>query len=70
MDATFLVEGYTKVKVAGSTKEVESAGLAIIALSGIVDFGLSKHQDLCAESIPFDLCPVCFEERLLTRRRC
>lgn len=57
------------IEVAGSTEEIESTGLAIITLSRIVDFRLSKHQDLCTESVPLDLCPVCFEERLLTCRR-
>ena len=69
MDTPFLVESQAKVEVTGGTEEVKTASLAIIALSGIVNFRLSKHKDLCAESIPFDLPPVCLEERLLTRRR-
>ena len=68
MDGTFLVKRHSTVKVTSCTEQVH-VGLAIVTLVGVINVGLCEEQDLCAQRVPLDLRPICFEKVLLARWR-
>ena len=43
MDRSIFVQCHATVKVAGSAQEVETTGLAIVALVGLVDVSLGQN---------------------------
>ena len=69
MDGAFLVEWHTTVKVARGTDQIQTAGLSVVALVGLVYIGLCEDEDLRAERVPLDLRALCLEKRLLAGGR-
>ena len=67
MNRTLLVQSDSAVKVTGGTEQIH-AGLAIVTFVRVVDFCLREEEDLCSQSVPFDLPPISFKERLLAGR--
>lgn len=67
MNRTLLVQSDSAVKVTSGTEQIH-AGLAIVTFVRIVNFGLREEEDLSSQSVPFDLPPISFKERLLAGR--
>jgi hypothetical protein len=67
VNRALLVQSDSTVKVAGGTEQIH-AGLAVVTFVRVVDFGLREEEDLCSQSVPFDLPPISFKERLLAGR--
>ena len=68
MDRTILIQRDAAVEVAGGAEQIETAGLAIVALVRLVDIGSGENEDLGAERVPLDLGALGLEEGLLTGR--
>lgn len=68
MDRSIFVQCHATVKVTGGAQEVETTGLAIVALVGLVDVSLGQNEDLGAKRVPLDLRTLRLKESLLACR--
>lgn len=68
VDRAFLVQRNSAIKIASSTEQIHPS-LSVVTLVRIVDFGLSKEENLSSKGVPFYLSTISFKECLLAGRR-
>ena len=65
MNWTVLVQRDATVEVTGGAEQIQTAGLAVVALVRLVDIGSSENKHLGTKCVPLDLGALSLEEGLL-----